>query len=83
MIFKNARSRIQDFIVEFVKDFGKKTSDGYEAKNILTHADIAKLTATSRQTVSSTLSDLRKNNFIAYNDKLIKVPFSSPLLKPS
>jgi len=57
MFFKNSRSRITEFIMEFMKDFGQKTSEGYEVKNFLTHEDIAKLSATSRQTVNSTLNE--------------------------
>jgi CRP/FNR family cyclic AMP-dependent transcriptional regulator len=79
MFFKDADTRVRDFNVEFVKDFGKQTSEGYEAKNFLTHDDIAKLTLTSRQTVSSILNKLRKNGQIEYNNRTIKIPRSSGL----
>jgi CRP/FNR family transcriptional regulator, cyclic AMP receptor protein len=80
MIFKNARTRIQEFIIDFVTEFGSVTENGYEIKNILTHDDIAKLTATSRQTVSSVLSRLRNKKWLEYNNRYIKIPFSSKLL---
>ena len=79
IIFKDAKIRISEFIAGFVMEFGKKTEQGFEVKNILTHDDIANLTATSRQTVSSTLNELRKKRLIEYNSRTIRIPFSSKL----
>jgi CRP/FNR family cyclic AMP-dependent transcriptional regulator len=81
MIFKNAPGRIEEFIVNFVKEFGKKTDDGYEVKKILTNEDIAKLTATSRQTVSKILNELRNKKMIEYDGELFRIPFTSKLLR--
>jgi len=81
IIFKDARTRISEFLADFARDFGKKNETGFEVKNILTHSDIAKMTATSRQTVSSTLSELRDKKWIEYNSRMIRIPFSSALLK--
>lgn len=73
MIFKDAKTRIAEFLIEFVKEFGKEENGGYRVKNFLTHDDIAKLTATSRQTVTSVLNILRQQNLIAYNEKELQV----------
>jgi CRP/FNR family cyclic AMP-dependent transcriptional regulator len=81
IIFKNAKTRVSEFLADFVVEFGKKTDKGFEVKNILTHADLANLTATSRQTVSSTLNELRDKKLIGYNPRTITIPFSSALLK--
>ncbi len=81
IIFKDAKIRISEFLADFAIELGKKTEDGFEVKNILTHNDIANLTATSRQTVSSTLNDLRKRRLIEYNSRTIRIPFSSMLLE--
>jgi CRP/FNR family transcriptional regulator len=83
MLFKDAQHRIYEFLIDFVKDFGTKTEEGYEVKNFLTNDDIAKLTATSRQTVNSVLNDLREKKWIDYNKDIISIPFSSELLKYS
>lgn len=80
MIFKDARARITDFVAEFVQEFGQKTDNGYEVKNFLTHNDIAELTATSRQTVSTILNELRNQGLIDYNTRVIRIPNSSKLL---
>lgn len=42
-------------------------------KNFLTHKDIAKLTFTSRQTVSSVLNRLKRNGQIDYNERYIRI----------
>ncbi len=73
MIFKDAKTRIAEFLIEFVKEFGKKENSGYKVKNFLTHNDIAKLTATSRQTVTGVLNKLREKNLIEYDGKELKV----------
>ncbi|MCX2745120.1 Crp/Fnr family transcriptional regulator [Mangrovivirga sp. M17] len=64
LVFKDARTRI----VEFLKELGeeKGTKVGYEVmvKNHLTHKDIAALTGTSRQTVTTVLNELKDQNLI-------------------
>lgn len=81
MIFKDAKTRIYEFLVDFVKEFGTKTDAGYEVKNFLTNDEVAKLTATSRQTVNSVLNELRDQEQIGYNKDLLTIPLSSSLLK--
>ena len=81
MIFKDAKTRIQDFIVDFAKEFGVRTDRGYEVKNFLTNDEIAKLTATSRQTVNSVLNELRDQQLIEYNKEILVIPFASGLAR--
>lgn len=79
MIFQDARSRICEFLKELAVEFGKRSAREYEVKSFLTHDDIAKLTATSRQTVSSTLNHLREQKHIEYNNETLRLPLTSPL----
>ncbi len=64
LIFKDARTRIIEFIKDMGVEIGKKI--GYEilVKHHLTHQDIANLTATSRQTVTTVLNELKEQNLI-------------------
>ena len=73
LIFKDARTRIIDFIKETAADRGRKV--GFETlfKHTLTQQDIANITGTSRQTVTSVLNDLRKENLIYFNRNSILV----------
>lgn len=67
LIFKDARTRIIDFIKDSVNTRGRRI--GYEMllKHSLTHQDIANITCTSRQTVTLVLNELRKSDLIYFN----------------
>lgn len=79
VLFKDAGTRVSEFLARFALEFGRRTELGYEIKNYLTHDDIAKLTDTSRQTVSTVLSDLREQKHIEYNNEFVRIPQGSPL----
>ena len=64
LIFKDARSRIIDFIIDTGKEKGKVIGKEILVKHFLTHQDIANLTATSRQTVTTILNELKEKNLI-------------------
>lgn len=81
VLFKDAGTRVCDFLSHFASEFGRRTDQGYEIKNYLTHDDIAKLTDTSRQTVSSVLNDLREQKLIEYNNEVVRIPHGSPLYR--
>lgn len=76
MVFKTSEQRVKSFILEMAEDMGRDIA-GEENQKILelklTHEDIAKLTATSRQTVSTVFSELEKENIIKYDRRRIYV----------
>ena len=73
LVLHDARTRI----VEFIKDNAVKRGQriGFETlvKHSLTQQDIANITGTSRQTVTSVLNDLKKTNQIYFNRRSILV----------
>ncbi len=72
LLYKDSGVRIKEFIEDYVTQFGAPNEEGnLVAKNLLTHKDIAGLTNTSRQTVSNTLSAMRKDGHIKYDTKFI------------
>lgn len=73
LVLQDARTRIIEFIKENAMNFGKQV--GYEMllKHSLTQQDIANFTGTSRQTVTSVLNDLKKNNQIYFKRKSILI----------
>lgn len=73
LIYKDSITRIKEFIVDYINDHGDTHKDKIVAKHLLTHKDIANLTSTSRQTVSNTLSKMRKNKDIEYNAKYLSI----------
>ena len=74
LLYKDSKTRITDFVYAYVEEFGEDKLDRLEAKNLLSHKDIANLTNTSRQTVNNVLSNLRKENRIDYNTRKISIP---------
>jgi CRP/FNR family transcriptional regulator, cyclic AMP receptor protein len=66
LVLKDARSRIIEFIIDTASREGRRV--GYETliKHQLTQQDIANLTGTSRQTVTSVFNDLRRSNLIYF-----------------
>lgn len=73
LIFKDARTRIIDFIKESAEKRGRQVGFETLIKHSLTQQDIANLTGTSRQTVTSVLNELKKLNLIYFTRKSILV----------
>lgn len=73
LVFKDARTRVIEFIKDSASVNGKKV--GYETlvPTKLTHKDIAALTGTSRQTVTTILNELKEKNLINFDRKKILV----------
>ncbi len=73
LVFKDARTRIIDFLKEMAEEKGQKV--GYETmiKNHFTHKDIASLTGTSRQTVTTVMNELRDENLITFDRRRILI----------
>lgn len=78
LIYKDSKTRISEFVNAYVEEFGEDKEGGVEAKNLLSHKDIANLTNTSRQTVSNVLSAMRKAKIIQYDTKYISVQKKGP-----
>ncbi len=73
LVFKDARTRIVEFIKEMAQERGQKVGFETMVKNQLTHQDIANLTGTSRQTVTTILNDLRERNLINFDRRKILI----------
>ena len=67
LLFKDARTRIIEFIKESVAGQGRQVGLEMLLKHSLTHQDIANITCTSRQTVTLVLNDLKKSDLIYFN----------------
>jgi CRP/FNR family cyclic AMP-dependent transcriptional regulator len=76
LICKNAEQRIRSLIKELAREHGRVIAgdrEQVELKLGLTHADIAKLTATCRQSVSMLFRELEKQGIIKYNRRRIYI----------
>lgn len=73
LVFKDSRTRIVEYLKDLATNKGQRV--GYEmlVRNFLTHQEIANLTATSRQTVTTVLNELRNDNILTFNRKRLLI----------
>jgi CRP/FNR family cyclic AMP-dependent transcriptional regulator len=73
LVFKDARTRVVEFLKDTALEKGQKVGFETMIKNHLTHKDIASLTGTSRQTVTTILNELRDKNIINFDRRRILI----------
>lgn len=73
LVFKDAPQRVASFILRIAEDNGMPVGSEIFVKPFLTHEDIAKLTACSRQTVNTVLTGLREQRIIDFDRKKLIV----------
>lgn len=73
LVFKDSRSRIIEYLIKLVKNRGQRVGYEWVVRRFITHQEIANLTATSRQTVTTVLNDLRAKELITFNRKRLLV----------
>ncbi len=73
LISKDARTRIVEFLKDLAYEKGKKVGFETLIKNHLKHQDIASLTGTSRQTVTTILNELKEKNLINFDRRRILI----------
>lgn len=73
LVFKDSRTRIVEFLKNLGEEKGKRV--GYETlvQKFFTHQEIANLTATSRQTVTTVLNELRNKNVLTFNRRRLLI----------
>lgn len=73
LVFKDSRTRIIEFLRELADKRGQRV--GYEmlVRKFMTHQEIANLTATSRQTVTTVLNELRNKNVLTFNRRRLLI----------
>lgn len=67
LVFRDSRSRIVEFLVNLTQSKGQRVGFEWVVRKPVTHQEIANLTATSRQTVTTTLNDLRYKKLLTFN----------------
>lgn len=73
LVFKDARTRIIEFLKDAAAWKGKKVGFETMIPTKLTHKDIASLTGTSRQTVTTILNELKDRNLINFDRRKILI----------
>lgn len=73
LVFKDSRTRIVEYLIEMVERRGERVGYEYVVRKFITHQEIANLTATSRQTVTTVLNELRSENIITFDRRRLLV----------
>lgn len=73
LVYKDARTRVIEFLKDSASWKGKKVGFETMIPTRLTHKDIAALTGTSRQTVTTILNELKEKNLINFDRKKILI----------
>ncbi|MEE9372060.1 MAG: Crp/Fnr family transcriptional regulator [Saprospiraceae bacterium] len=69
LVFKDSRSRIIEFLLDLNTKKGERVGYEWVVRKFLTHQEIANFTATSRQTVTTVLNELKGKNLLTFNRK--------------
>ena len=73
LVSKDARTRVVEFLRDIAEEKGKKVGLETMIPNHLKHQDIASLTGTSRQTVTTVLNELKEKNVINFDRRKILI----------
>jgi len=73
LVFKDSRTRVVEFLYNMAQEKGQRV--GYEmvVRKFITHQEIANLTATSRQTVTTVLNELRNKDIIKFDRRRLLI----------
>lgn len=73
LVFKDSRSRIIDYIVDLNNKKGQRVGYEWVVRKFITHQEIANMTATSRQTVTTVLNELKTKNLLTFDRKRLLI----------
>ena len=73
LISKDARTRVIEFLRDMAREKGRKVGFETLIPNHFKHQDIASLTGTSRQTVTTILNELKEKNIINFDRRKILI----------
>ncbi|MBP6693911.1 MAG: Crp/Fnr family transcriptional regulator [Saprospiraceae bacterium] len=73
LIFKDSKSRIIEFLLNLIEKKGQRIGYEWVVRNFITHQEIANLTATSRQSVTTLLNELRNEGIITFDRKRLLI----------
>jgi CRP-like cAMP-binding protein len=83
LVFKDVRKRVASFLVGYAEEFGKVKQGIVTIKMHLSHQEIAFLTGSARQTVTTTLNELRSAGLIDFSREALSIKQFDKLKKIS
>jgi CRP-like cAMP-binding protein len=73
LVFKDSRSRILEFLIDLNEKKGQRVGYEWVVRKFITHQEIANLTATSRQTVTTVLNELKAKEILTFDRKRLLI----------
>ena len=73
LLFKDTRARLATFLVRYAEEFGRMKAGTVTVPMHLSHQEIALLTGAARQTITTTLNELRDEGLIDFTRKELVV----------
>ena len=73
LVFKDSRSRILEFLIDLNEKRGQRVGYEWVVRKFITHQEIANLTATSRQTVTTVLNELKAKEILTFDRKRLLI----------
>ena len=74
IVFKDVKQRLVEFFITFAENNNSENSDKLTIQNYLTHADIASLIGSTRQTVTTLINKMTEDGVITVERKQIVIP---------
>ena len=73
MCIRDRRSRILEFLIDLNEKRGQRVGYEWVVRKFITHQEIANLTATSRQTVTTVLNELKAKDILTFDRKRLLI----------
>jgi CRP-like cAMP-binding protein len=73
LVFRDVPARLAHVLLEMAKEFGKQEGDGVRIGVRLTHQDLANLIGSTRETVSATLGDFKRQGLLHLDGRSILI----------
>lgn len=74
IVYKDVKHRVVDFFISFVEGQEIKSENNIVLQNYLTHADIASLIGSTRQTVTTLINQMEYDKIIVFERKALTIP---------
>jgi CRP-like cAMP-binding protein len=81
MVFRDVPARLAHLLLELGKEFGQQEGNNTRIGIRLTHQEIANLIGSTRETVTSTLTDFRKQGMVQLDSHYILITNSQKLTR--
>jgi CRP/FNR family transcriptional regulator, cyclic AMP receptor protein len=73
LVFRDVPTRVAHLLLSLSKEFGKQNEDGVRLSVKMTHQELANLIGSTRETVSATLNDFKRQGLIQQDHQTITI----------